>query len=69
MLPVRGQSKRKLGFKESVSWLWPFSKRCYIGNTGRSTKGKAVNAPTEGDESLEIVLFGLRSSYSLANSQ
>jgi hypothetical protein len=49
----KGQSIRKLGFKESFSWLWQFSKRLYVENTDRSTESKAVNEPTEGDESLE----------------
>jgi len=51
----KGENIRELGFKESVRWLWQFSKRRYIENTAKSTKGKAV--------------FGLGSSYSIANLQ
>ena len=65
------KNKKKLGFKESVSRLWQFSKSRYTENTRRSMKRKAVNAPTEGDESLGggESLFGLGSSYSRANLQ
>jgi hypothetical protein len=65
-----GQSIRKLGFKESVSWLWQFSKRRYIENTGRCMEGRAVKAPTDGHGSLEKkILFALGSSYYVANLQ
>jgi len=54
----KGENIKILGFKESVSWLWQFSKRRYIENTDRSTKGKAVlYAPTERDESLEKKVY------------
>jgi len=71
VLPIKGQSIRKMGLKERVSWLWQFSKRCYIEKAGRSRKGRAINAPTEGDESLggKKSLFGLGSFYSFANLQ
>ena len=56
--PIKGQSVRKLYFKESVRCLWKFSKKLSVQNTSRCAKGTAVNVPTEEAESLEKSLFG-----------
>ena len=58
MLPIKGQIRRNLYFKELVIYLWKFSKKLNVQNTGVYAKGTAVNSSTEKVESLEKSLFG-----------
>ena len=45
--PIKGQSVRKLCFKERFRCLWKSSKKLNVENTCRCAKGTAVNVPTD----------------------
>ena len=56
MLPMKGQIRRNLYFKESVRCLWEFSKNLIVENTPWYVKGTPVNAHKEEVESLKVYL-------------